>query len=45
MVTLDECKEILNKEDIKFTQEEIKKIRDYLYMVATIQIEGEEEAV
>lgn len=43
MITLDECKKILNEEDISYTTEEIKEIRSFLYQLASFQLECENE--
>ncbi|REG99151.1 hypothetical protein C8P67_105323 [Flavobacterium aquicola] len=37
MISIEKCKEILNKSERKFTDDEVKKIRDYLYIAATIE--------
>lgn len=37
MIALDKCKKILNKGERKYSEEEIKKIRDFLYLVAEIE--------
>lgn len=36
MLSIERCKEILNKGIRKFTNDEIKEIRDYLYLIAEI---------
>lgn len=41
MITLGNCKKILNNKERKYTDEEIKMIRAYLYMMAQIQLEME----
>lgn len=41
MITLEKCKEILNKGETKYDNEEIKLIRKYLYLLAELQIENE----
>ena len=43
MIILEECKRILNKEKKKYTEEEIKQIREYLYLIGHIEIENNEE--
>lgn len=43
MITLEKCKQILNQEYEKFNNEEIKLLREYLYLLAELQIESEEE--
>lgn len=40
MITLEKCKEILNKGKRKYDNEEIKSIREYLYLLAELQIEN-----
>jgi hypothetical protein len=41
MISLTESKKILNKGERKYTDEEVKEIRDYLYKMAELQIETE----
>lgn len=41
MLGLEESKKILNAGDRKYTDEEVKQIRDYLYTVARIQVDME----
>lgn len=41
MITLEQCREILNKGKSKYNNEEIKMIREYLYLLAELQIENE----
>lgn len=43
MITLEKCKEILNKGKRKYDNEEIKLIREYLCLLAELQIENEKE--
>ena len=38
MLSLNYCKNILNAEDRKYTDEEVMQIRDYLYLIAKIQL-------
>lgn len=38
MLSIKQCKEILNKGKRKFTEKEIKEIRDYLYLIADIEL-------
>lgn len=38
MLNLEKCKDILNKGIRKFTNDEIKEIRDYLYLIADIEL-------
>lgn len=38
MISIERCKEILNKGTKKFSNEEIKDIRDYLYLIADIEL-------
>lgn len=40
MLTILECKKILNKGERKYTDEEIKMIREFLYTVAEIENEN-----
>lgn len=41
MLTLQRCKEVLNQGKKKYNNEEIKQIRDYLYLLIDLQIENE----
>lgn len=43
MVTLEICKKILNSGKRKYTDDEIKDIREFLYRMAELQIESEKE--
>ena len=43
MVTLELCKKILNSGKRKYTDIEIKEIREVLYRLAELQIESENE--
>ena len=43
MVTLELCKKILNSGKRKYTDIEIKEIREVLYRLAELQIESEKE--
>lgn len=38
MLSLERCKNILNKGIRKFSNDEIKEIRDYLYLIADIEL-------
>jgi len=38
MISIERCKAILNKGTKKFTNEEIKEIREYLYTIAEIEV-------
>ena len=38
MISIERCKEILNIGTKKFSNEEIKDIRDYLYLIADIEL-------
>lgn len=40
MFTIEFCKRILNNENINYNNEEIKAIRDYLYLLAEIEIDN-----
>ena len=42
MLTLEKCKKSLNQDKRKYTDEEIKQIREYLYFIGKLQIEIEE---
>jgi len=39
MITIEECKKVLNKGERKYKDEEIKKIREYLYFIGSLQLE------
>lgn len=41
MITLEVCKQILNKGKKKYSNEETKQIREYLYLLAELQMEIE----
>ena len=43
MLTLNECKEILNEEENNYTDEQIILIRDWLYHMADIAIDSLEQ--
>jgi len=43
MLSLEECKKILNNGKRKYKDEEVKQIREYLYMLAEFQIENEQK--
>jgi len=38
MISLEQCKKTLNKGIRKFNNEEIAAIRDYLYLIARIEL-------
>ena len=38
MLSIERCKDTLNKGIRKFSSEEIKEIRDYLYLIADIEL-------
>ena len=38
MITLENCKKLVNKGERKYKDEEIKMIRDYLYQIANFEI-------
>ena len=40
MLSLEVCKKILNEGQKKFNDEQVKMIREYLYLVATLEIEN-----
>lgn len=40
MLTLEKCKKILNQNENKFSDEQVKMIREYLYLLATLEIEN-----
>lgn len=41
MLTLDECKRILNTGERTYSNEEVKQIRENLYLLASIQMEAD----
>lgn len=41
MITLEQCKKILNNGKRIYTDNEIKEIREFLYRMAGLQIESE----
>lgn len=43
MITLEQCNQILKKDKRKFSDEDIKLIRDYLYQLAILQLENEKK--
>ena len=43
MLSLEQCKKILNNGKKKYKDEEVKQIREYLYMLAEFQIENEQK--
>jgi hypothetical protein len=40
MLTLERCKQVLNQGNVKFNDEQVKMIREYLYLVAALEIEN-----
>ena len=45
MLTLETCTKILNNGKKKYCNEEVRQIREYLYLLAQLQIESENELV
>jgi hypothetical protein len=43
VLNLETCKKILNNDKRKYTDEEIRQIREILYMFAELQLENENE--
>lgn len=41
MITLEQCKKILNGKERKYKDDEIKIIREYLYLIGGLQLEIE----
>ena len=41
MITIEQSKKILNTGERKYQDEEIKKMREYLYFIAGLQLEAE----
>ena len=44
VITIERCTKILNSGKKKYNNDEVKQIREYLYLIAHIQIEAETEA-
>lgn len=40
MLTIEECRKILNKDGIEYTEEEIREIRDVLILFTELSIEN-----
>jgi hypothetical protein len=38
VLTIDYCKKVLNKGERKYSEEEIKQIREYLYFLGGLQL-------
>lgn len=45
MISLEKCKDVLNKKKDKYKNEEVKEIRDFLYLLAGIQYEVEKRGI
>ena len=45
MITLESCKKTLNSGKIKYTIEEVKQIREYLYFLVGLQLESEKLSI
>jgi len=43
VLDLETCKKLLNNGKKKFKNEEVKQIREYLYMIAELELENENE--
>ena len=43
MLSIERCKDILKSHDCDLTNEEIKQVREFLYLFAEIQINTEKE--
>jgi len=43
MLSLERCKEILNNGKRKYSDEEVKQLREFLYLIAELQLENERE--
>jgi len=41
MLTLETCKKVLNNGEKKYSNGDVKQIREYLYLLAQLQIESE----
>jgi hypothetical protein len=44
VLSLEICKKVLNNGKKKYTDEEVKQLRDYLYEKAELQLENESES-
>ena len=40
MITLEQCKKTLNRGERKYTNDEIKQIREFLMLLAELEIEN-----
>ena len=38
MISIDECKKILNRKGKRYTDEEVEKIREFLWSLAEIEV-------
>lgn len=45
MITLEQCTQILNKGKEKYDNEQVSLIRQYLYLLAELQIESENKNI
>lgn len=45
MITLEQCKIILEKNEYKLADNEIKQVREYLYLLASFQCEMENNGI
>lgn len=45
MITLEQCVKILNNGNRKYSNDEVKQIRDYLYIMAKLQLETENSKI
>ena len=43
-LSIEKCTKILNKGDREYSEEEVKKIREFLYQLATLQVENFKES-
>jgi len=43
VLNLEICQKVLNNGKKKYTEEEVKQLREYLYMIAELQLENENE--
>lgn len=43
MLSIKYCKDVLNRSGMNLTDDEVKQVRDYLYTLAEIQIEAEQQ--
>ena len=45
MLSIERCKEILKEHGMNLTNEDVKQVREFLYKLAEIQIDSEEQLI